>query len=79
MYRKPLIALERRDLTSLLREGRTIQNRIPKVFSKQCKQQLSRSFANLMFQGKTHAALQLLANKGTGDLLHLNDNVGNPS
>ncbi len=65
------------DLASLLWECRAIQDRLPKTnhnISRQ--QQLSRSFANLMFQGKTNAALQLLSNKGKGNLLQLNDVVG---
>ena len=32
-----------------------------------------------MFHGKTQAALQLLSNKGKGDVLHLSDVVGNSS
>ena len=54
------------DLTSLLREGRAIQARLPKAHPRRSEQQLSRSFANLMFHGKTQAALQLLSNKGKG-------------
>ena len=61
------------DLNSLLNEGRTIQDRLPKTYSDKSEQQLSRSFANMMFQGKIQAALQLLSNKGKGSVLHLND------
>ena len=64
------------DLTSLLREGRAIQARLPKAHPSRSEQQLSRSFA---IHGKTQAALQLLSNKGKGDVLHLNDVVGNSS
>ena len=46
------------DLTNLLREGRAIQDRLPKIHHRHNEQQLSRSFANLMFQGKTQAALR---------------------
>ncbi len=67
------------DLTSLLSEGRAIQNRLSKSHSVRGKQkqqqQVSRLFANLMFQGKTQAALQLLSNKGKGSVLRLNDTV----
>ena len=62
------------DLTNLLREGRAIQDRLPKLHHRQNEQQLSR---NLMFQGKTQAALRLLSNKSKGGLLHLNDVIGN--
>ena len=67
------------DLTNLLREGRAIQDPLPKVHHRQNEQQLSRSFANLMFQGKTQALLGLLSNKSKGGLLHLNDVIGNSS
>jgi hypothetical protein len=50
----------------LLREGRAIQNRLPKIRSCHDEDQLACSFAKLMFEGKTHAALQLLADKGKG-------------
>ncbi len=65
------------DLASLLWECRAIQDRLPKTnHNTSRQQQLSSSFANLMFQGKTNAALQLLSNKGKGNLLQLNDVVG---
>ena len=67
------------DLFSLLEEGRAIQDRLHKPLSKRKEQQLSRSFAKLMFEGKTQAALQLLSDKGKGGFLHLNDGVGSPS
>ncbi len=66
------------DLSSLLEEGRAIQDRLHKTFTKRKEQQLSRSFAKLMFEGKTHAALQLLSDKGKGGFLHLKDKVGTP-
>ena len=60
----------------MLREGRAIQDRLPKTHSRQNgQQQLPRSFARLMFQGKTNAALQLLSNNCKGSVLHLNDTV----
>ena len=41
---------------------------------------LTCTFANLMFRGKTHAALDLLANSGKGGVLHLDQpaNADNP-
>ena len=65
------------NLASLIKEGRTLQ-RLPKSFNMQQDEHLARSFANLMFKGKTHAALELLANNGTGGVLCL-DNPANPS
>ena len=67
------------DIAYLLEEGRTIQQRLPRNFSSCSEQQLARSFANLMFKGKTHAALQLLSNKGKGDILHLDSMVDSKS
>lgn len=63
------------DISELLREGRTIQSRLPKHRSHQDENQLSRSFAKLMFQGKTHAALQLLSDKGKGNVLRLDEMI----
>ena len=76
---KELIAcLERRlktwkdgDLESLVEEGRAIQQRLPKTRPSQSESNLARSFANLMFNGKTHAALDLLSNNGKGGMLHI--------
>lgn len=59
-----------------VKEGRAIQNRLPKYHHhKGGEEQLPRSFSKLMFQGKTHAALQLLADKGKGNVLHLKDAI----
>ena len=53
-------------LDQLISEGRTIQDRLPKFNTSTAKQNLSRSFANLLFVGKTKTALDLLykAQKG---------------
>ncbi len=61
------------DLTTLVKEGRTIQQRLPKRsrVNAENESRLARTFANLMFRGKTHAALDLLANSGKGGVLHL--------
>ena len=61
------------DLTTLVKEGRTIQPRLPKTsrVNVESESRLARTFANLMFRGKTHAALDLLANSGKGGVLHL--------
>jgi len=67
------------DIVYLLEEGRTIQQRLPRNFSSCSEQQLAHSFANLMFKGKTHAALQLLSNRGKGDILHLDSMVDSKS
>ena len=63
------------DLTELVREGRMIQQRLPKTFSPVNKEKLSRQFFNFMFQGKTKAALRLLTDKQRGKILHLDDPV----
>ena len=61
------------NLNDLTLEGRTIQNRLPKFNQSTAKQNLSRSFTNLMFVGKTKAALDLLSQAQKGGILHLND------
>ena len=61
------------DLNELLREGRTIQHRI-RITPPLKKEQLPRSFANLMLQGKTRAALRLLSEQGKGGTLQLDEN-----
>ena len=77
-----ILCLERRlcswkdgDFEELLREGRTIQQHISKVSPPYKDEQVSRSFANLMFQGKTSSALRLLTEQNKGVVLHLNDSV----
>ena len=59
------------DLESLVGEGRAIQQRLPKSRPSQSEYKLARSFANLMFRGKTHVALDLLSNNGKGGVLHI--------
>ena len=61
------------NLNDLVLEGRAIQHRLPKSTSPAAKQNLSRSFANLMFAGKTKAALDLLSSAEKGGVLHLAD------
>ena len=61
------------NLNDLTLEGRTIQSRLPKFNQSMAKQNLSRSFANLMFVGKKKAALDLLSQAQKGGVLHLND------
>ena len=59
----------------LLKEGRAIQDRFPSSCRQGNEQQVARSFARMMFQGKTQATLQLLTDQGKGGLLHLDDPV----
>ena len=63
-------------------EGRTIQHRLPRhsKFENKNESKLARIFDNLMFQGKIHAALDLLANKGKDGVLQLDqlENQNNP-
>ena len=66
----------RGDISDLLEEGRCLQQRLPKgVLSQKGDQKLARAFSNLMFQGKTGAALDLLSHKGKSGVLHVNDLV----
>lgn len=60
------------DLESLVNEGRSIQLRVPRITGNQSDScHVARTFANLMFKGKVHAALDLLSNNGRGGILHL--------
>ena len=61
------------DILSLINDSRAIQHRLPNFSSTHAEHQISRSFGNLMFQGKTRAALDLFVNSGKGSLLHLDD------
>ena len=62
------------DISNLLMEGRTIQQRLCGRLPRPCDDlRLARIFANLMFQGKTKAAIRLLMTQSKGCVLHLND------
>ena len=63
------------NLNDLLLEGRTIQQHIPKSQPEDSQKRLARSFANLMFEGKTKAAIRLLTEEAKSGLLHLSDQV----
>ena len=63
------------DLYDLVLEGRTIQRRFPKSNKKYRQKHLARSFANLMFEGKTKAAIRLLTEESKGGILRLSDHV----
>ena len=63
------------DLNDLLLEGRTIQRHIPKSHPEDSQKCLARSFANLMFEGKTKAAIRLLTEDAKGGVLCLSDHV----
>ena len=64
------------DLNNLLLEGRILQNHLPKPnASKNGSTSLALTFSNLMFQGKTSAALQLLTQNGNSGVLPVNDPV----
>ena len=55
------------DLNGLLREGRTIQRRLPNLpRDPKSDQQLARSFAKLMMEGKIRAALRLISRQNGG-------------
>ena len=62
------------DIPNLLMEGRTIQQRLCGRLPRPCDDlRLAHIFANLMFQGKTKAAIRLLTTQSKGGVLHLND------
>ena len=64
------------DINNLILEGRTLQNRLPKISSStNDEKKFVRAFSNLMFKGKTSAALQLLSQRGKGGILHANDPI----
>ena len=73
------------DINSLILEGRQLQNRLPqwKFHRKSTTEEegIARSFANLMFKGKTEAALKLLSQKGRGRVLQATQlvDITNPS
>ena len=52
-------------------EGRAIQSRLPKVSTSLSDAQVARTFANLMLEGKTTAAIKLLTGYKHGSLLPL--------
>ena len=63
------------DLDELVRDGRAIQQRLPKNVLTKANSSLARSFSNLMFMGKCKATLDLLSRGEKGGILHLNDHV----
>ena len=73
--KRPLQSWKNGDLDDLVREGLTIQQRIPAFSTAKHHERLARSFANLMFQGKTKAAIRLLSDCDKGGVLGLNDEV----
>ncbi len=64
-----LFVVQAHPLEDLLLEGRTIQQRIPKQNPDISEKNLSRSFANLMFEGNTKAAICLLTEDSKGGVL----------
>ena len=65
---------EQRDFDELLRECRTIQTTLTPT-RKVSNEQLSKTFASLIFRGKVNAALRLLDDQSSGGVLPLNDEV----
>lgn len=63
------------DLVELLKEGRAVQQRLPRHHSAPANSTLACSFSNLMFKGKCKAALNLLSNAQKGGVLHLHDHI----
>ena len=58
-------------LEDLIVEGRAIQSRLPKMSTSMSDAQVARSFASLMFKGKTSAAIKLHTGYKCGGLLQL--------
>ena len=63
------------ELDELVREGRTIQQRLPKSRPARADSNIARTFSNLMFKGKCKAALDLLSESDKGGILHLDARV----
>ena len=65
------------DIRNLLEEGRALQSRLPKFGASSSDNlgNLARTFSKLMFQGKTRAAMQLLAKQGMGGILGVDDMI----
>ena len=68
-------------LDELVREGRAIQQRLPKNGLTKANSNLARSFSNFMFMGKCKATLDLLSREEKGGILYLDDpvNPDNPN
>ena len=67
------------NFNDLLSEGKTIQSRLPRLSPHNPQQGLARSFANLMFEGKTKAAVRLLSDHSNSGTFHLDDVIDNKS
>ena len=64
------------DLDELLREGRTIQQRLQRSPRRpRSEQQLAHTFAKLMMEGKVRAALRLISKQEGGPPIALNDTI----
>ena len=61
------------NLEELVREGRSLQPRLPRDGSARANTTLACFFANLIFIGKCKATLDLISNVEKGGILHLND------
>ena len=68
-----------RNFNDLLSEGKTIQSCLPRLSPHNLQQGLTRSFANLMFEGKTKVAVRLLSDHSNSGTLHLDDVIDNKS
>ena len=68
-----LVSWANGNLDDLVREGKAIQQRLPKFGTAKSNNNLARNFSNLMFMGKCKAALDLLSHNENGGILHLDD------
>ena len=63
------------NLNNLALERRTIQQHFHKSHHENSEQHLTQSFSNLMFEGKTKAAICLLSEETKVGMLHLGERV----
>ena len=81
--REHIACLERRlsvwkmgDIDALLQEGRTIQNRLPKLGpTAKDEARTTRTFSKLKLQGNTKAALRLISDQCKGGVLRLDSYI----
>ena len=63
------------DFDSLVKEARTIQSTLLASKKSKTPEQMAKTFAKLMMEGKVNAALRLLDEESSGDVLPLSDAV----
>ena len=75
-FERRLMTWKTGDIEGILHEGRTIQQRLPKYGSiLRDEDHTALTFAKLMFQGKTRAALRLITEQCKGGVLRLDSTI----